>query len=217
MMRLVTEAIRHPGKIIPFLTYKFFPLIQEIHDLYMHLSKNSIYTLTEEMSKCSLLPQKLIDKIIMIYKPTSILDIGCGSGKAIDYFLKQKISEVVGVEGSQLAIEHSEHPELIIKYNLNNELNLNRKFDLIYSFEFLEHIHPKYVDNLLRTFAHHSDIVIVSAAQPGQGGLGHLNEQPMNYWINKFKEYRYHLNSDNTFLLRSCKDLFSDNLLVFER
>ena len=31
-----------------------------------------------------------------------------------------------------------------------------------------------------------SDIVLFSAALPGQGGSGHLNEQPLPYWVRKF-------------------------------
>ena len=34
-------------------------------------------------------------------------------------------------------------------------------------------------------------IVIFSAAHPGQGGTNHVNEQPFEYWAEKFKKHGY--------------------------
>ena len=59
---------------------------------------------------------------IELFDPKTVLDLGCGTGKALDYFLSKHI-EVIGVEGSKIAISIANHPELIIKYNLENELN----------------------------------------------------------------------------------------------
>ena len=92
-----------------------------------------------------------------------------------------------------MAISKAHHPELMMQYDLNQELQLNRKFDLVWSFEFVEHIHPKYIDNLMNSFANHADKVILSAAHPGQGGEGHFNEQLPAYWIAQFKRFGFHL------------------------
>lgn len=133
------------------------------------LSKNSIFSLEEELSMCSLFPKKTLDKIIEFFDPKSVLDLRCGTGKSLDYFLSKKI-DVFGVEGSELAISRARHSKLIMRYNLNNELDLGRKFDLLWSFEFVEHIHPSYVENMMKTFSNHSDIIVISTARPGQGG-----------------------------------------------
>ena len=36
-----------------------------------------------------------------------------------------------------------------------------------------------------------ADIILFSAAIPGQGGQGHVNEQWQSYWVERFKNYGY--------------------------
>lgn len=207
---LINEAIRRPNEIIPFIHMK-------CNGILMHIKKNSIFSVEKELSMCSLQPKKMIDMIVEIYHPNSVLDLGCGSGKAIDYFLEKGVKEVYGVEGSKMAISHSKNPKLIKNYDLNHSLDLKKKFDIIYSFEFIEHIHPKYVDNLLKTFSNHSNVIIITAARPGQHGQGHFNCQLPPYWIKKFSEYGFKFNQKNTDILKKCRDKFYENILVFER
>lgn len=123
----------------------------------------------------------------------------------------------MGVEGSKLAKAKAKHPELIWLYDLNQELDLHKKFDLVWSFEFVEHIHPKYVDNLMKTFANHAETIVLSAARPGQGGEGHFNEQPAEYWVEKFGKFNYKLDREATKHLRDTGDKYSENMLVFQK
>ena len=96
-------------------------------------------------------------------------------------------------------------------------MKLGRTFDLIWSFEFVEHIHPKFIDNLLKTFSNHSDRIALSAARPGQGGNGHFNEQPASYWIEKFERYGYKFARKKTDELRAIAEEYAENMLVLER
>jgi len=184
--------------------------------LYRQISKSSIFFRENEMGMCSLFPEKILGKTLEIFQPRTVLDLGCGTGKSLDYFLAQGI-KASGVEGSKLAINKANRPELITQYDLNQELNLGKKFDLVWSFEFVEHIHPKYVDNLMKTFANHAETIVLSAARPGQGGEGHFNEQPAEYWIEKFKKFNYKLNEEATKQLRDTNEKYSENMLVFEK
>lgn len=195
--------------LVPQYIYnKFWKMARKI-------SQNSIFIRKSEIYMCSLFPKKILDAIITEFKPKTILDLGCGTGKSLDYFVSKNI-KVMGVEGSSLAIKQSSNPKLIKKFNLNNELNLNQKFDLIWSFEFVEHIHQNYLDNLMKTFTNHSDSIIISAARPGQGGEGHFNEQNDEYWITQFKKYNYKLDEINTKKLRLIDEQFSKNMYVFK-
>ena len=202
-------------KALKFAYNFYYAVYDRIVEAIRKFTKSGIFFRYSELPMCSIYPEKTLEEVIKSLKPGSVLDLGCGVGKALDFFYEHKI-ECAGVDGSGLAIRKAQHPELIKKFNLNNELNLNKKFDLVWAFEFVEHIHPDYVENLIKTFSNHSDRVIISAARPGQGGEGHFNEQNDAYWIQKFKEYGYSLNPELTSRFRSLGEKFSGNMYVFE-
>jgi|SRR6185437_14380191 len=178
--------------------------------------KDSTFLEPEDLYMCSLLPIKILDHVTKEFHPKSILDVGCGTGVSLEYFLQHNI-DATGVENSRLAIKKSDVSEKIIRHNLKKELNLNKKFDLVWSFEVIEHIHPQFERIFLNTLIRHSDRIIISAAKPGQGGHGHFNEQLPEYWIQRFSDLKFHLNAPMTESLRNINEMHAENLLVFEK
>jgi SAM-dependent methyltransferase len=63
---------------------------------------------------------------------------------------------------------------------------LEGPFDLVYCFEVAEHLPPQLGERLVRYLASLGPLVVFTAAHPGQGGTGHINEQPKSYWIDQF-------------------------------
>ena len=183
---------------------------------YRSASKDGIFYREEELWMCSLFPSDLLKLILSRLHPASVLDVGCGVGKSLDFFLAHGV-DAYGVEGSKLAISRALHSSRIIEWDLRKELKLPRKFDLVFSYEVVEHIHPDHVRQLIRTFINHSDTVVLSAAQPGQKGEGHFNEQPPDYWIALFAEHEYFLDQEMTSALQSCGDWFGANLLALRK
>ena len=104
--------------------------------IYRKILKDGTFIFEDELDQASLFPVKLLDRAMELFDFKSVLDLGCGTGKSLDYFISYG-KEVIGVEGSKTAISKASHPELIMRYNLKKELRLNRKFDLIWSFEFV--------------------------------------------------------------------------------
>lgn len=197
------------------LIYKCLPK-KIIFYIQRYIFNNSIFLFEEQLEMALLFSKEILDKTLELFNPKSVLDLGCGAGKSLDYFLSKGIF-AVGVDGSKMAIRKSNHPESIIRHNLERELNLNKKFDLVWSFEFVEHIHPRFINNLLRTFSNHSDRVVMSAARPEQKGFWHFNEQPAAYWIKQFEKYGYRFNKDKTEEFRKINEPLVQNMLVFER
>ena len=116
-----------------------------------------------------------------------------------------------------MAISKARHPARIRRCNLYHPLDLGRRYDLVWSYEVVEHIHPDYVDNLMSILTSAADRVVLSAARPGQGGHGHFNEQPPEYWIALFDQRGYDLDAGATERLHDLNEAFSDNMLAFYR
>ena len=123
----------------------------------------------------------------------SVLDVGCGRGMWLAEWLSFGIKDVFGADGdyvdqTKLLIP----PELFHPCDLNKPLRFDRKFDLVQSLEVAEHLSEinaeEHVDSLVR----HSDVILFSAATPGQGGEFHINEQPPAYWRAKFEKRGYY-------------------------
>jgi hypothetical protein len=60
--------------------------------------------------------------------------------------------------------------------------------DVGYCFEVAEHLPPNLGDRLVQFTAAVAETVVFTAAQPGQRGTGHVNEQPPDYWIRRFEQ-----------------------------
>ncbi len=98
---------------------------------------------------------------------------------------------------------------------------VDRKFDLAYCFEVGEHLAPEAGDRLVAFLARLAPLVVFSAAAPGQGGTGHVNEQPVAYWIERFEAQGLRYDDDATRTATEALGAagvapwFGKNLLIF--
>jgi len=96
-------------------------------------------------------------------------------------------------------------------------------FDVAYSFEVAEHLPPALGDALVRYMAGLAPIVVFTAARPNQGGIGHINEQPIEYWIERFERAGHSFDEPLTrrlhaaFLAGGAGEWLADNLAVYRR
>jgi hypothetical protein len=121
------------------------------------------------------------------------------------------------VEGSKLAIKKARHPERISRRNLNEPVSMNRRYDLLWSYEVAEHIHPEFVPALMTTLSHAQRSRGAFRRATGQGGDGHFNEQPPEYWIARFEECGFALNRELTAAAHRCKTPYCENILAFDK
>ncbi|MBV9183445.1 MAG: class I SAM-dependent methyltransferase [Acidobacteria bacterium] len=136
--------------------------------------------------------REILPLIIELIKPTSIIDLGCGTGQWLAAALKLGIDDVLGVDGpwvlkSKLAIPR----EKFLAHDLGQSLKLSRRFDLALSLEVAEHFAPSQARSLVELLCGAADRVLFSAAIPGQGGRHHLNEQWPSYWAAIFRQCGY--------------------------
>jgi len=170
----------------------------------------------ENLHMCSLLPKKTLDYIVGRYRPRSWLDVGCGTGAALKYVQRLGV-DGWGLENSALAIRESGIAERITRVDLTSPYDLGREFDLVWCYEVAEHLPESAADGLLETICRHGSTVLISAAVPGQGGEGHVNEQPIEYWVKRMRGRGYEVDQETTAEVQQLHELFSGNLVCYKR
>lgn len=127
----------------------------------------------------------------------SVIDVGCGDGVAVDFFLTLGC-QVLGVDGIP-----QEHPS-IIEHDFTREPFVPAiadeepdTFDLCWCCEFVEHVAEEFIGNFLVTFTC-ADLVLMTHAEPGQAGWHHVNNQWSTYWIERLDEVGFSLDKELT-------------------
>lgn len=134
----------------------------------------------------------VIDTLSAVLNVKSVLDVGCGVGTWLRVFQERLACDVRGMEGEWLNTDLLEiESSLVTKCDVSKSFRLGRKFDLVLSIEVAEHLAESSAKSFVEALVSHSDAVVFSAAIPGQGGTGHLNEQFADYWIGLFREFEY--------------------------
>ena len=112
--------------------------------------------------------------------PKNVLDIGCGPGMYVEEILKRNIS-AIGIEVSD-KIQKS--------YVLNKSLfDMHETADVVLCMEVAEHLPEEKADDIVKKVVESTESILIwTAAIPGQGGVGHINCQPKEYWREKFEK-----------------------------
>lgn len=137
-------------------------------------------------------PQEVLPALFALTKPESIIDIGCGIGSWLKVAKELGISKVCGVDGIKADKKLFMLDEAdFIQADLSLPISTGQKYDMAFCLEVAEHLPPGAADTIVDTLVNHSDIILFSAAIPGQGGQAHINEQPPEYWQGKFEKRGY--------------------------
>ena len=78
------------------------------------------------------------------------------------------------------------HPAEFVRCDLASTIPYVERCDLAMSIEFAEHVPGARNDENVRFLTESADVVLFSAAVPGQAGKGHINTRPARYWRDAF-------------------------------
>lgn len=142
------------------------------------------------MEDANLSSARVIVPLVQTFvQPKSVLDIGCGQGLWLKAFIEAGVDDVLGYDGQYVEREKLQITEdKFIGADLEQPLTIRRTFDLSMSVEVGEHLSDKASRAFVKNLTDAADVVLFSAAIPGQGGVHHINEQWPAYWEERFKE-----------------------------
>jgi hypothetical protein len=118
---------------------------------------------------------------------SSVVDIGCGRDVWVDEWRRNGVEDTLGMDGDYVSADRLVIPkERFAAFDLSEPIRLGRRFDLVQSLEVAEHISASKAEIFIDSLVAHSDLILFSAEVPGQGSEFHINEQPYEYWPDKF-------------------------------
>jgi hypothetical protein len=153
-------------------------------------------------------------------------DVGAGSG-AMAAYGKALGLDVVACEYSpfgRLAARLQGVRSLPFDVTSAVDDGLEMRSDVAYCIEVAEHLPAQLGTSLVRFLAQMAPKVVFTAAHPGQGGHGHINEQPQSYWIGEFERAGMQHSAGLSQTLRARlgstltqADYLAENAMVFVR
>jgi SAM-dependent methyltransferase len=169
---------------------------------------------------------KVIGSLLATFpEARSFADVGAGTG-AYAAYLQREGRSVVACERSALGRALARFQRVgATKFDLNRTrpAAFGTAVDIAYCFEVAEHLPPELGTRLVGFILELGPTVVFSAARPGQGGQGHINEQPPSYWAAEFDRAGADLDERATTTLathlakRNTVEWIPPNVQVFRR
>ncbi|WP_122089296.1 class I SAM-dependent methyltransferase [Halalkalicoccus subterraneus] len=127
----------------------------------------------------------------------AILEVGCGSGRHLAYLLERGFGNLTGIDinGDSFSVMAEQYPRLANAGTFHTgaiETHLpefdDDAFDVVYSVETLQHIHPD-DEWVFEEFARITDDLLVTAENEGNGPTRGRAETPVSYVDDEFPLY----------------------------
>lgn len=170
----------------------------------------------EQMRACRDNYRKLADCIhAVVGKQDSCIDIGCGIGLQTARLIELGWKETKGAEYSPAAIEMIEPGVEVMGFDLTMPFSPEhkliagvREYACVICTETAEHIPAEHADAIVDNVAGRAtDVIVWSAAAPGQEWEGHINLQYPEYWLSRFRARGWALDEMKTAQLRGLMEM----------
>lgn len=152
--------------------------------------------------------------------PEKVYDLGCGPG------IHVWAMNDIGINVRGIDIDPRVCGLNLIEQGDLLNLDGSKQADLVVCFEVAEHIDPQYCDKIVESVyktIESGGTLLWTASQPGQGGVGHINNRAKEYWLNKFTNIGLKENKVlQQKLIEYCQQgyhmgWFVNNILIFDK
>jgi SAM-dependent methyltransferase len=143
----------------------------------------------------------IVPLVLRKVRPKSVVDVGCALGAWLRVFAEHGVQVIQGLDGyyvdnSKLLIKATDFTPVDLTKVIKTDLGpvtekANGRYDLAVCLEVGEHLPESSASDLVRALTTLAPVVLFSAAVPGQGGIGHINEQWPSYWKSRFEQHGF--------------------------
>ena len=216
---ILPESLRETGPLRD-LAIRVMEKVGDRDDIY---SARYYQTLVEPYARKSV-PQ-MATSIVETFHPASAIDVGCGSGALLVGLRKLGVRHLIGLDAAEAGLDIARARGLVVrKFDITTERwSGGERFDIAVSMETAEHLPKSVSDRYVELLCSLAPAVIFTAAHPGQGGIGHLNEQPPEYWTELFKVHGFQLAEktiadwQSAWTAAGVANFYTRNLMIFQR
>jgi SAM-dependent methyltransferase len=202
------------------LSFRIMETVGDRNDIY---SPKYYQTLIEPYARKSV-PQ-MAQSIVETFHPQSVIDIGCGSGALLVALRKLGVHRLLGLDCAEAGLDIARARGLDVrKFDIvTDKLLYSDDYDIAVSMETAEHLPASVADRYVELLCSLAPVVLFTAARPGQGGIGHLNEQPAEYWKGFFNAHGFQCLEKTVadwqpvWNAAGVADFYTRNLMIFQR
>lgn len=133
----------------------------------------------------------LVPLAIDLVRPQSVVDVGCGDGAWLSVFRAHGVARICGLDNFVQEASLLIPTDCFTRTDLARPFSVTDTFDLCVCLEVAEHIPGRAASGFIASLVKLAPAVLFSAAVPGQGGRGHVNEQWPSYWTNLFADHDF--------------------------
>ena len=144
----------------------------------------------------------------------SFLDVGCGPGGMVE-LAEANGFDAFGIDGDYTLKRYNDNNFLIHDFT-KGPAPLDRKFDICWCVEFVEHVYEKYIPNYVQAIQNCKNLAMTHALE-GQTGYHHVNCKNPDYWIKTMANYGFKFDPEMTRTLRKRSRMGTSKKFRFMR